>query len=50
MFYVMKSLFMFDIPSIIFVHNTAQKFSFPLRISSVNVPRSVGNFGFGHTY
>ena len=28
----------------------AQKWSFPLRISSVNVSKSIGNCGFGHIY
>ena len=28
----------------------AQKIKFPLRISSVNVTKSAGNSGFGHTY
>ena len=29
---------------------TAQKISFSLRISSVNVTKSAGNWGFGHIY
>ena len=29
---------------------TAKKWSFPLRISSVNVTKSEGNCGFGHIY
>ena len=29
--------------------NTAQKWSFPLRIFSVNVTKSARNFEFGHT-
>ena len=29
---------------------TAQKWSFPLRISSVSVTKSAGNCGFGHIY
>ena len=31
-------------------HNTAQKSSFPLAISSVNVTKSTGNCVFGHIY
>ena len=30
--------------------NHAQKWSFPLRISSVNVTKSTGNCRFGHIY
>ena len=32
------------------VSSLQKKWSFPLRISSVNVTKSVGNCGFGHIY
>ena len=32
------------------VWDTAQKWSFPLNISSVNMIKSTGNCGFGHIY
>ena len=34
----------------VFITNTAQKKSFPLKISSVHVNKSAGNCGFGHIY
>ena len=33
-----------------FKHTLHKKWTFPLRISSVNVTKSGGNCGFGHIY
>ena len=42
-----KYLFLFWVISAYTLH---KKWSFPLRISSVNVTKSEGNCGFGHIY
>ena len=34
----------------LFYESLHKKWSFPLRISSVNVAKSAGNSGFGHIY
>ena len=36
--------------SLSYLHYTYKKWSFPLRISSVNVTKSPGSCGFGHIY
>ena len=39
-----------DLSSDVSIIQLHKKWSFPLRISSVNVTKSAGNFGFGHIY
>ena len=39
-----------DLDKVLDLYNTGQKWSFPLKISSVNVTKSAENCGFGHIY
>ena len=40
----------YEISSVLWSTSTAQKWSFPWRISSISVSKSVGNSRFGHIY